>query len=650
MASTYAPPEKEYLPPKEVPHPHYEASMRPPSKDYIPPSTTVHPPSHHSYQSTILPPTKGYLPPKGYKAVDAGPNYSTMVPPKKDYLAPDPHPAAPHYHSTTMKPPVKNYIPPEHPHGHHDHPVKHEMALYQPPSHEYITPVSEFYPKKPSTHLEHHHHHHHMSTTIAPPSKDYLPPAVGYSTTIKPVHHKGHLEVSTVKQVPGYNHYSTTFKPPVKSYLPPAKPTALPPPPTPNREYVSPLGKEHPAGHYKEPEPHHPIVPAAALPPHKPHPHPKHLLPAVPGGKDLTLCPHFKETLHCIPHHECWSPGVPDEDCPHNGFCCFDGCSNVCLKEDGYHSSFHVPKHVAHKVPGHEYIGVTPDNKLFKDGNYHLSPIEEMVYHLVEIQDDSSDYVIPLVKDVYETPTLLDHDDYHAPNKHIIEVYEPPVKEYLPPPPSVEHAIHHHPETPHHHDVVHSSYEPPVKQYLPPPTEHHIVEVKEDYHPKVHAELVYEPPKKEYLPPPPTPVPEVHLIHHPDNHLKPKEEYGPPVKDYLPPPPPTPAYSPPPPPKDPIAAYEPPPPAIHPIAAYTPPTPVAVIEPIAPYVPPPHKAVEPIAPYAPPPPHAHPPPPVEASYKAHKDGHHEIQLHPVVPLPEKIATDYKVISGIFYYL
>ena len=26
----------------------------------------------------------------------------------------------------------------------------------------------------------------------------------------------------------------------------------------------------------------------------------------------------------------CWSPGVRDTDCPHNGLCCYDGCANTC--------------------------------------------------------------------------------------------------------------------------------------------------------------------------------------------------------------------------------------------------------------------------------------------------------------------------------
>lgn len=29
-------------------------------------------------------------------------------------------------------------------------------------------------------------------------------------------------------------------------------------------------------------------------------------------------------------HSVCWSPGEPDVDCPNNGICCFNGCSNQC--------------------------------------------------------------------------------------------------------------------------------------------------------------------------------------------------------------------------------------------------------------------------------------------------------------------------------
>ena len=381
-----------------------------------------------------------------------------------------------------------------------------------------------------------------------PPRKDYLPPHPSPKPTII---HKGHLEISTVR--PGYH---STFEPPVKGYLPPPQPTL--PPPTPNREYQSPLEETT----YHRPD--HPI---------DYHPHP---------SGDLTLCPHFQESKYCIPAHECWSPGVPDEDCPHNGFCCFDGCNNVCLKNKDYHTSFHIPKHNAHKLPGHDYVHLTQDHKVITNGKY-ITPIEEMVYHLVEVQDDPADYVIPAkydyeehrIKEVYEIP--IETHDYHKP--HSVEVYKPPIKEYLPP-----------------------------KDYSPP-EQHHVIhhEVHEnEYHAPKPA---YQLPKKEYLPP------------KVDYHSKPIDAYNPPEKEYLPP---TPTYSPPPPPKAPIAAYTPPPFAKPSIVTYTPPP--KAVEPIAAYVPPPHN-LHPVATYTP-----APPAPIKASYKSHEDEHHhevhEISVHP----------------------
>merc|ERR1719369_1124297 len=44
-------------------------------------------------------------------------------------------------------------------------------------------------------------------------------------------------------------------------------------------------------------------------------------------------CPVVYEKGWCSPEESksvCWSPGEPDYDCPDNGICCFDGCSNQC--------------------------------------------------------------------------------------------------------------------------------------------------------------------------------------------------------------------------------------------------------------------------------------------------------------------------------
>jgi len=44
-------------------------------------------------------------------------------------------------------------------------------------------------------------------------------------------------------------------------------------------------------------------------------------------------CPVVYQRDWCSPEQStslCWSPGEPDFDCPNNGICCFDGCSNQC--------------------------------------------------------------------------------------------------------------------------------------------------------------------------------------------------------------------------------------------------------------------------------------------------------------------------------
>ena len=462
-----------------------------------------------------------------------------MAPPSKNYHSPEPH------YSTTIKPPVKDYLPPktdDHHHKPHYEAPPHDVAVYHPPVKEYLPPVP--------------------------------------TSTPKPhIVHKGHVEISTVK--PGYH---STFQPPVKGYLPPPSPTL--PPPTPNREYLSPLEE---------------------VSYHKPDPEVTYHAPDKHHSGDFTLCPHFKPSSYCEPAHECWSPGVPDEDCPHNGHCCFDGCSNVCLLKKDYHTSYHRPKHNAHKVPGHDYVEITPDHKVITTGKYITPDVDEMVYHLVNLQDELSDYTAPpipayveeKIRDTYDTPELK-----HHPEHHIVESYKPPAKEYLPP----KNAVHY--DSPKEVYIVpKDDYLPPkVPDYAPPSDHHEIHEV--EYHSPKPLHAVYQVPKKEYLPPPPT------LKHAEDHYEKPKDAYKPPEKEYLPP---TPAYSPPPPPKAPIEHYHPPTPTPKPLE-YTPsPKPV---EPIAAYVPPPTKPHT-VDSYV---------PPVEASYKSHKDDHHdvhEIKVHPV---------------------
>ena len=45
----------------------------------------------------------------------------------------------------------------------------------------------------------------------------------------------------------------------------------------------------------------------------------------------------------------CWSPGQKDRDCPDNGLCCFNGCSNTCTNTPS------KPKVTLGTTPGYEY-------------------------------------------------------------------------------------------------------------------------------------------------------------------------------------------------------------------------------------------------------------------------------------------------------
>ena len=55
---------------------------------------------------------------------------------------------------------------------------------------------------------------------------------------------------------------------------------------------------------------------------------------------DKDQCPKIRRKrqyqCHGKDQSTCWSPGVPDLDCPYSGLCCFDGCANKCLKSQSY--------------------------------------------------------------------------------------------------------------------------------------------------------------------------------------------------------------------------------------------------------------------------------------------------------------------------
>ncbi|TRY80549.1 hypothetical protein TCAL_10964 [Tigriopus californicus] len=103
--------------------------------------------------------------------------------------------------------------------------------------------------------------------------------------------------------------------------------------------YPKPLKKHHvPAKQYPKPAPQHkealhhfPKRTAQKVYPLHPH-------LARGSPEQNTNCPAVtrkaQHECHGRTTHRCWSPGHPDTDCTGNGFCCFDGCANTCLRDN----------------------------------------------------------------------------------------------------------------------------------------------------------------------------------------------------------------------------------------------------------------------------------------------------------------------------
>ena len=478
MSTTYSPPTKSYIPPSP------SSTVKPPSTSYLPPHSTVKP----SYKNIL---TKGYIPPATlvHEAIHKGtpqPHQmsTTYSPPSKEYLPPHHSTThAPSYQVTTKHPsnhlllPSKEYLPPPH-HGHHDH----HMTHMSPPEKQYIPPDHMSHIAPPTKeYLPPHHIDHHM-THMSPPEKAYIPPKhMAHMTPPEkqyiPPDHMSHIAPPSKEYLPPphhdhIDHHMTHMSPPEKSYIPPEHMSHMSPP---EKSYIPPdsMKSMHPpVENYHPPEHMYKMHP-----PEKNYIPPPHMSHLVPPKESYAVCPHFtlKEKAECPKiKHQCWSPGVPDEDCPHHGLCCFDGCNNVCLDSSYPSKGYHVPGHDAYLVPGHEYVPSPKphheDKKLFKHRTLHAPskeylPPPESVYHLVEGPVE------------YE--------------KNLPTSYLPPVKEYLPPHKNKEKLPLHKP-----------GYEPPKHEYLPPPA------LKDEKHPYAS----YLPPSKEYLPPSPTP--KHHSVHH----------------------------------------------------------------------------------------------------------------------------------------
>ena len=150
-----------------------------------------------------------------------------------------------------------------------------------------------------------------------------------YETVTEPaVHHhkvqKEHYHTVTHKPTPAY-HQPVTQKPtPAYHHTVTQKPSPAYP-----KTHVLPVPKQHHS--YPSPSPksifdHPPITPPPPLQHNqpsetyaKPSPHPR-------------SCPPIDHNVKCsYGESQCWSPGVPDLDCPGSGLCCFNGCINICL-------------------------------------------------------------------------------------------------------------------------------------------------------------------------------------------------------------------------------------------------------------------------------------------------------------------------------
>ena len=461
-SSTIKPPSTSYLPPQSTAKPTYKAVL---TKGYIPPANLVHEAVHkgspipHVKSTTYAPPSKEYLPP--HHSTTYKPTYSTTtvkpshhlkeyLPPSKDYLPPPDH--HPDHHMSHMAPPEKEYIPPDHM-VHMSPPEKQ----YLPPNHmSHMTPPDKKYlPPEHEVHEEHFHHEH--MAHMGPPEKEYLPP-----------NYMSHMSPPAKTYIPP--DYMTHMSPPEKSYIPPEHMSHITPP---HESYIPPdsMKSMHPPGK----EYHPPDYMYKMQPPEKSYAPPHHMSHLVPPKESyakphFAVCPHFtlreKEECPTI-KHQCWSPGVPDQDCPYHGLCCFDGCINVCI--NAHAPGYHTPSHDAHLVPAHEYV---PSPK----------PVDKAAFHHRTLHAPSKEY-LPPTEAVYHLVDGPEEFDYDLPSSYL-----PPAKEYLPPP--KEHLVKH---------VQKPSYEPPTKEYLPPPPPHHAAPVKDEKHPYAS----YLPPSKEYLPPPP---------------------------------------------------------------------------------------------------------------------------------------------------
>ncbi|TRY76710.1 hypothetical protein TCAL_07593 [Tigriopus californicus] len=576
----YEPPNKGYLPPHEDME-HYE----PPNKGYLPPQKDM-----EHYQ----PPNKGYLPP--HKDME---HYE---PPHKGYLPP--HKDMEHY-----EPPNKGYLPPYKNNDQHDH-----VAQMQPPSKGYLPPHKDMQHMKPPR--EHYQVDKDHMSHYKPPSKGYLPPEDGMkhlqtpskaylppkSTTSYVTPHPDMIHAQT----PSYSdknvgHDMEHMQPPSHGYLSPKKRPLLSPAHYESCPKVPPKSGEMCKGHQKDTcsengtrDKHCPYeglccfdgCAHVCLPPDYGSTFantttkaaiPSTLAPHHNKSSLRNFCPQVKKRDSCEHAvNQCWSPGVPDVDCPGSGLCCHDGCTNVCI--NGYHQiessfhvhhhhhvSYHVPPNSKYLVPGSQYIpyevlhGSNPrelgvSELLDQYLNHKANPKHQKVPGHQPNFDKKSHHgskpehpsIPPThgMEEIYSLKELenMELEDYHP--HHLTQLqhhdgdksvilsppnhYRPPALGYLPPDPRG------HTHLSKDHMNLGQSYELPSKSYLPPKADkaagkhEHLKPPSNDYLPPKAKDSKlgthYKPPSHGYLPPEKT-----EEEHHLQSHFEA------PSKDYLPP-------------------------------------------------------------------------------------------------------------------
>ncbi len=342
--------------------------------------------------------------------------------------------------------------------------------------------------------------------SIEPPTREYLvpnpeeyykerPPSQEYLTPFLNQHDLGQMRPPT-QGLPGYKDPKMiSMHPPQQSYSPPKQPQQRPPP-----KFV-------------------------------PSPCP----PVAPRGQ---RCELVKDT--------CQSPNQPDPLCPGNGYCCFDGCANVCTRIPvpfiPGDIPIHIPPNAAYLVPGKEYLYLrelqakVSSKRIEEDGEHYMPPPASM-YHLAELENLES------VKSLPDLPTVsqLPPGSRREPNTLKLSPpteYKPPAldpeehRQYLPPPPSGDPKVPADGYTlPNYesHDLPDALR--PSQQYLPPKSSGY--QVSKEHADQGAPNSLLQPPKKQYLPPP-----------HP-SELPPSPEalvgdlkagYEVPSKEYLPPP------------------------------------------------------------------------------------------------------------------